>query len=152
MKKHLSPSRRRALRVFFVKSFWLCNQYSSPGGPWGFAGNCPFHFVQSFAKKCQEIATTATGLVGRFKPPKPAHIGGWPDFSKVNRSHLVCTLANDSRPLKTLEAMHDVAYSPFHRFFTISLFVAFLPLCARVKNSQTEESRTVAASKKYENN
>ncbi|WP_426248020.1 hypothetical protein [Pseudomonas sp. TWR3-1-1] len=152
MKKHLSPSRRRALRVFFVKNFWLCNQYSSPGGPWGFADNGPFHFVQSFAKKCKEIATTAAGLVGCFKPPKPAHIGGWPDFSKVNRSRLVCTLANDSRSLKTLEALHRVACRPFHRTLAISLIVALQPTDARVKNGQTEESRTVAASKKHGDN
>ncbi|MFL1557960.1 hypothetical protein [Pseudomonas sp. O11] len=80
MKKHLSPSRRRTLRVFFVKNFWFRNQYSSPGGPWSFADNGPFHFVQSFEKKRKEITTTAAGLPGCFKPPKPAHIGGWPDF------------------------------------------------------------------------
>ncbi|MFL1501217.1 hypothetical protein ACI77N_08450 [Pseudomonas sp. S191] len=102
MKKHLSPSRRRTLRVFFVKTFWLRNQYSSPGGPWGFADNDPFHFVQSFEKKCTEIATTAADLAGCFKPPKPAHIGGWPVFSKVNRSRFAWLLANACRSLKSL--------------------------------------------------
>lgn len=149
MKKHLSPSRRRALRVFFVKNFWLCNQYSSPGGSWGFADNGSFHFVQSFATKCKETATTAAGLAGRFKPPKPTHIGDWPVFSIVNRSRFVCPLANDWRSLKTLEALRGVACRPFHSALTISLFVALLPPGARVKNCHTEESRTLAASKKY---
>lgn len=59
--KHLSPSRRRALRPFFVQIRMKCKRTCSPGGLWGAAGDRQFHKVQSFEGKCSAVAQRCTG-------------------------------------------------------------------------------------------
>jgi len=65
MNNHLSPSRRRALRPFFVQVRMYCKRACSPGGPWGSAGDRQFHSVQSFDEKCSTVALGALDSLGR---------------------------------------------------------------------------------------
>lgn len=53
---HLSPSRRRASRSFFLQVSMQCNRPSSSSGLWASAADQPFHRVQSFAEECSGIA------------------------------------------------------------------------------------------------
>ncbi|AZE58752.1 hypothetical protein C4K02_0358 [Pseudomonas synxantha] len=50
-KKHLSPSRRRALRPFFLQSGRVCKSRCRPSSERGPVTDWQLHSVQSFAKK-----------------------------------------------------------------------------------------------------
>ncbi|WP_448645615.1 hypothetical protein [Pseudomonas mohnii] len=62
LKKHLSPSRQRALCPFFVQMRMWCKRSCNPGGPWGSVGDRQFHSLQIFDEKCSAVA------LGRFRP------------------------------------------------------------------------------------
>lgn len=64
-KKHLSPSRRRASRLFFVQTPREFNRTRRPGGAWGAASDRRFHRVQIFEGMCNAVAQGGTARSGR---------------------------------------------------------------------------------------
>ena len=79
VENHLSPSRRRAPRPFFVQTQMRRKQYSSPSQPWGCAGELQLHNVQACAGKCQRLAQRATGRCrrGQTSEARPAWAKNW---------------------------------------------------------------------------
>ena len=55
-KSHLSPSRRRAVRVFFLQIRLLCKLTFRPAQSRGKRGKRQLHGMQRFAKKCRITA------------------------------------------------------------------------------------------------
>jgi hypothetical protein len=119
-KKHLSPSRQRALCVFFVQISRYCNQGASPGWLRALAGDWPFHFVQSFAKKCKNFAQAEGRSRLRFKPPNPKAIRGRRSFLKVNGLFFWVAFVKRREQMKSVLAIWSKAFSPDCGVFPIA--------------------------------
>ena len=55
LKKHLSPSRRRGLRPFFVQIRMQCKRSCSPSGPWGSSGKWQLHRGKVFQRNVMRL-------------------------------------------------------------------------------------------------
>lgn len=140
-RNHLSPSRRRALRPFFVQTRMYCTRACSPGGPWGSAGGRRFHRVQSFERKCSAVAQRCKGRSRRgdrwgtrFHWAKNFENVGFDGFSKTHTIFFRAETSWRWGRLISLQAATDGrcgVFEGFHR--TEHDRRSFFPLCNRIR-------------------